>query len=73
MESFLRRIIRTSGCFVMASSLVLSAADLKADYAEARAEDQTAAGVRVRNGAVQRLTSRGDSGWGLRVAVGRLS
>ena len=38
-----------------------------ADYAEARAEDHTAAGVRVRNGAVQRLTSRGDSGWGLHV------
>lgn len=38
-------------------------------YAEARAEDQTQTGVRVRNGAVQRLNASTDSGWGLRVAV----
>ena len=41
-----------------------------ADYAEARAEERIEAGVRARNGAVQRLTSSTDRGWGLRVAVG---
>jgi TldD protein len=40
-----------------------------AEYAEARAEAMTEAGVRVRNGGVQRLTSRTDQGWGLHVAV----
>jgi TldD protein len=41
-----------------------------AEYAEARAEERTEAGVHARNGAVQRLTSSTDRGWGLRVAVG---
>src|SRR5439155_17309834 len=40
-----------------------------ADYAEARAEAISASGVRVRNGAVQRLTAHNDTGWGLRVAA----
>src|SRR5438045_883851 len=41
-----------------------------ADYAEARAEAISESGVRVRNGAVQRLTARTDAGWGLHVAAG---
>ena len=41
-----------------------------ADYAEARAEERIEAGVRARNGAVQRLRRSTDRGWGLRVAVG---
>jgi TldD protein len=42
---------------------------LGADYAEARAEDRRVESLRGRDGAIERLSSDLDRGWGLRVAV----
>lgn len=41
-----------------------------ADYAEARAEDALSERVDVRNGAVERLGSDSDAGWGIHVLAG---
>lgn len=43
---------------------------LGADYAEARAETDRNEGVHVRNGAVERIGSDADSGWGIHILAG---
>src|SRR5215216_5354659 len=44
--------------------------DAGADYAEARAEDALSDRIHVRNGAVERLSTDRDSGWGIHVLAG---
>jgi len=47
-----------------------SARQAGADYAEARAEDALSDRIHVRNGAVERLSTDRDSGWGIHVLAG---
>src|ERR1700704_6393388 len=59
---------------MLAEDTLLAALDAAladgADYAEGRAESAIREGVHVRNGAVERLSTDRDTGWGIHVLAG---